>query len=36
LIFHYDQQPADSLIRNIEAFMAHVRAALDKRSEYVP
>lgn len=34
LIFHYAQQPADSVIRNLELFMEHVKPALDELTEY--
>jgi alkanesulfonate monooxygenase SsuD/methylene tetrahydromethanopterin reductase-like flavin-dependent oxidoreductase (luciferase family) len=34
LIYHYAQQPADSVIRNLEAFMAHVKPALDELTDY--
>jgi alkanesulfonate monooxygenase SsuD/methylene tetrahydromethanopterin reductase-like flavin-dependent oxidoreductase (luciferase family) len=30
LIYHYAQQPADSVIENIESFMTHVKPALDE------
>ena len=30
LIYHYAQQPADSVIENIENFMTHVKPALDE------
>jgi alkanesulfonate monooxygenase SsuD/methylene tetrahydromethanopterin reductase-like flavin-dependent oxidoreductase (luciferase family) len=29
LIFHYGQQPAESVIRNLELFMEHIKPALD-------
>lgn len=34
LIFHYAQQPADSVIRNLELFMEHVKPALDELTDY--
>jgi len=34
LIFHYAQQPKDSVIRNLELFVEQVKAALDERTEY--
>jgi alkanesulfonate monooxygenase SsuD/methylene tetrahydromethanopterin reductase-like flavin-dependent oxidoreductase (luciferase family) len=34
LIFHYAQQPLDSVIRNLELFMEHVKPALDELTQY--
>ncbi|TDX08265.1 LLM class flavin-dependent oxidoreductase [Kribbella sp. VKM Ac-2566] len=34
LIFHYAQQPKESVIRNMELFMEHVKPALDELTEY--
>ncbi|MGH7776768.1 MAG: LLM class flavin-dependent oxidoreductase [Candidatus Dormibacterales bacterium] len=34
LIFHYAQQPAASVIQNLELFMRHVKPALDELTEY--
>jgi alkanesulfonate monooxygenase SsuD/methylene tetrahydromethanopterin reductase-like flavin-dependent oxidoreductase (luciferase family) len=34
LIWHYAQQPKESVIWNMEQFMAHVKPALDKLTEY--
>jgi alkanesulfonate monooxygenase SsuD/methylene tetrahydromethanopterin reductase-like flavin-dependent oxidoreductase (luciferase family) len=34
LIFHYAQQPAESVIRNMTAFMEHVKPALDELTPY--
>jgi alkanesulfonate monooxygenase SsuD/methylene tetrahydromethanopterin reductase-like flavin-dependent oxidoreductase (luciferase family) len=34
LIYHYAQQPADSVIENIENFMTHVKPALDELTSY--
>lgn len=34
LIFHYAQQPKDSVIRNMELFMEHVKPALDALTDY--
>lgn len=34
LIFHYAQQPKDSVIRNMERFMEHVKPALDELTDY--
>jgi len=36
LIFHYAQQPAASVIRNMELFMEHVKPALDELTAYAP
>ena len=36
LIYHYAQMPADSVIRNMEMFMEHVKPALDELTEYAP
>ena len=34
LIFHYAQQPLESVIRNLELFMTHVKPALDELTDY--
>ncbi|WP_100812484.1 LLM class flavin-dependent oxidoreductase [Microbacterium sp. BR1] len=34
LIFHYAQQPKESVIRNLELFMKHVKPELDKLTPY--
>jgi alkanesulfonate monooxygenase SsuD/methylene tetrahydromethanopterin reductase-like flavin-dependent oxidoreductase (luciferase family) len=34
LIYHYAQQPKDSVIANLEAFMREVKPALDELTEY--
>lgn len=34
LIYHYAQQPADSVIRQLELFMQHVKPALDELTDY--
>jgi alkanesulfonate monooxygenase SsuD/methylene tetrahydromethanopterin reductase-like flavin-dependent oxidoreductase (luciferase family) len=34
LIYHFAQQPADSVIRQLELFMAHVKPALDELTDY--
>jgi alkanesulfonate monooxygenase SsuD/methylene tetrahydromethanopterin reductase-like flavin-dependent oxidoreductase (luciferase family) len=34
LIFHYAQQPADSVIRTMERFMEHIKPALDELTSY--
>ena len=34
LILHYAQQPADSVIRNLETFMREVKPALDELTMY--
>ena len=34
LIYHYAQQPADSVIGNMELFMEHVKPALDELTPY--
>jgi alkanesulfonate monooxygenase SsuD/methylene tetrahydromethanopterin reductase-like flavin-dependent oxidoreductase (luciferase family) len=34
LIYHYAQQPAESVVRQIELFMQHVKPALDDMTQY--
>jgi alkanesulfonate monooxygenase SsuD/methylene tetrahydromethanopterin reductase-like flavin-dependent oxidoreductase (luciferase family) len=34
LIFHYAQQPLDSVIRNMELFVEHIKPALDEMTDY--
>ena len=34
LIYHYAQQPADSVIRQLELFMQHVKPSLDELTDY--
>jgi alkanesulfonate monooxygenase SsuD/methylene tetrahydromethanopterin reductase-like flavin-dependent oxidoreductase (luciferase family) len=34
LIYHFAQQPADSVIRQLELFMQHVKPALDELTDY--
>jgi alkanesulfonate monooxygenase SsuD/methylene tetrahydromethanopterin reductase-like flavin-dependent oxidoreductase (luciferase family) len=34
LIFHYAQEPTESVIRNMELFMEHVKPALDELTAY--
>jgi hypothetical protein len=34
MIWHYAQQPKESVLKNMEQFMAHVKPALDKYTEY--
>ena len=34
LIYHYAQQPADSVVRQLELFMEHVKPALDELTDY--
>jgi len=34
LIYHYAQQPAESVIRQLELFMEHVKPALDEMTDY--
>ncbi len=34
LIFHYAQQPLESVVRNLELFMEHVKPALDELTQY--
>ncbi|MBS1678894.1 MAG: LLM class flavin-dependent oxidoreductase [Actinobacteria bacterium] len=34
LIFHYAQMPYDSVVRNLEVFMEHVKPALDELTTY--
>jgi alkanesulfonate monooxygenase SsuD/methylene tetrahydromethanopterin reductase-like flavin-dependent oxidoreductase (luciferase family) len=34
LIFHYAQQPLESVVRNLELFMEHVKPALDEVTDY--
>jgi alkanesulfonate monooxygenase SsuD/methylene tetrahydromethanopterin reductase-like flavin-dependent oxidoreductase (luciferase family) len=34
LIFHYAQQPKESVIRNMELFIEHIKPALDELTEY--
>jgi hypothetical protein len=34
LIFHYAQQPIDSVVRNLEQFMTSVKPALDELTDY--
>jgi hypothetical protein len=34
LIYHYAQQPLESVIRNMELFMEHVKPALDELTPY--
>jgi hypothetical protein len=34
LIYHYAQQPADSVVRQLELFMQHVKPALDQFTDY--
>jgi alkanesulfonate monooxygenase SsuD/methylene tetrahydromethanopterin reductase-like flavin-dependent oxidoreductase (luciferase family) len=34
LIYHYAQQPAHSVIRQIELFMEHVKPTLDEMTDY--
>lgn len=34
LIYHYAQQPKDSVIRQLELFMEHVKPALDEMTDY--
>jgi alkanesulfonate monooxygenase SsuD/methylene tetrahydromethanopterin reductase-like flavin-dependent oxidoreductase (luciferase family) len=34
LIYHYAQQPAQSVIRQLELFMEHVKPALDELTDY--
>ena len=36
LIYHYAQQPAASVIRNMELFMEHIKPALDELTAYAP
>jgi alkanesulfonate monooxygenase SsuD/methylene tetrahydromethanopterin reductase-like flavin-dependent oxidoreductase (luciferase family) len=36
LIYHYAQMPKDEVIDNLEAFMRHVKPALDELTEYTP
>jgi alkanesulfonate monooxygenase SsuD/methylene tetrahydromethanopterin reductase-like flavin-dependent oxidoreductase (luciferase family) len=36
LIVHYAQQPFDSVVRNMELFMEHVKPALDELTAYAP
>jgi alkanesulfonate monooxygenase SsuD/methylene tetrahydromethanopterin reductase-like flavin-dependent oxidoreductase (luciferase family) len=34
LIYHFAQQPADSVVRQLELFMQHVKPALDELTDY--
>jgi alkanesulfonate monooxygenase SsuD/methylene tetrahydromethanopterin reductase-like flavin-dependent oxidoreductase (luciferase family) len=34
LIFHYAQQPFESVVRNLQLFMEHVKPALDELTDY--
>jgi alkanesulfonate monooxygenase SsuD/methylene tetrahydromethanopterin reductase-like flavin-dependent oxidoreductase (luciferase family) len=34
LIYHFAQQPADSVVRQLELFMRHVKPALDELTDY--
>jgi alkanesulfonate monooxygenase SsuD/methylene tetrahydromethanopterin reductase-like flavin-dependent oxidoreductase (luciferase family) len=34
LIYHFAQQPADSVVRQLELFMEHVKPALDELTDY--
>jgi len=34
LIYHYAQQPAESMIRQLELFMEHVKPSLDEMTDY--
>lgn len=34
LIFHYAQQPLESVVRNLELFMEHIKPALDELTPY--
>ena len=34
LIYHFAQQPKDSVIRNMELFMEHIKPALDELTDY--
>src|ERR1700730_5741319 len=36
LIFHYAQQPLESVLRNMRLFMEHVKPALDELTTYAP
>jgi alkanesulfonate monooxygenase SsuD/methylene tetrahydromethanopterin reductase-like flavin-dependent oxidoreductase (luciferase family) len=36
IIAHYAQQPLESVVRNLELFMEHVKPALDELTEYAP
>ena len=34
LIYHWAQQPAESVVRQLELFMEHVKPALDEMTPY--
>jgi alkanesulfonate monooxygenase SsuD/methylene tetrahydromethanopterin reductase-like flavin-dependent oxidoreductase (luciferase family) len=34
LIYHYAQQPLESIVRNLEQFMEHIKPALDEITDY--
>ena len=36
LVSHYAQQPLESVVRNMELFIEHVKPALDELTEYAP